>query len=187
MRTLRAGAATCLVMLFGCGTGSGASSPAGGAGGAGGTHVSVDGLSGGGASIGAGGGTGILGGWRYATGKTTRVCPNEQGTDAPPEGGIMIAAGTSATEVLVSEPGACTLHFDLSAGVATAAPDQTCGGPDGAGGQITFGMMAWTLTLSSDGQTLAETLAADETLAPASGPARTCKFTESGVTLRRAP
>jgi hypothetical protein len=156
-------------------------------------HVTTDGLPpeallaflGGGAASGAGGG--ISGTWAYAAGSTTRTCPGEVGTDAPPEGNLVLTAGSAPSEIAVIEPGACTLRFSRAGNVATVVAGQTCAGPDGAGGTITFSKMTWTLTLSADGQTLAEALSADETLAPAHGAARTCKFTERGVTLRRAP
>jgi hypothetical protein len=130
---------------------------------------------------------GMLGTWLYASGKTTRVCPGEAGTDAPPEGAIVVNAGASDGELVVDEPGACSLHFTRAGDVATIAAGQSCSGADGAGGTITFTNMTWTLTLSADGMTLTEALSADETLAPANAAPRTCKFTESDVTLKRAP
>jgi hypothetical protein len=154
-----------------------------------GIHQTEDGLLGSGGGFGTtgpGAMTGMLGNWLYATGKTTRVCPGEAGTDAPPEGEIVVNAGASDGELVVDEPGACSLHFTRSGDVATIAPGQACAGADGAGGTITFSNMTWTLTLSADGKTLTEALTADETLAPAQGTPRTCKFTESDVTLKRA-
>jgi hypothetical protein len=136
-------------------------------------------------TAGPAGTAGLIGLWTYSAGTTTRTCPGEAGTDAPPEGDLSIAAGASTGELVVTEPGACVLRFSLAGSTATAAAGQTCAGPDGAGGLITFTKLAWTLTLSADGQTLAEALAADETLAPAQSAARTCRYTETGVTLRR--
>ena len=150
-------------------------------------HVTTDGLPPAAlmSALGASATGGILGTWAYAAGTTTRTCPGEAGTDAPPEGVLVTAAGGTASEVVVSEPGACALRFSLAGATAAITPGQTCAGPDGAGGMITFADMTWTLTLAADGETLAESLAADETLAPARGAPRTCKFTETGVTLRR--
>jgi hypothetical protein len=127
----------------------------------------------------------FFGDWIYRSGTTTRTCPGERPTDAPPEGDVVISAGHAAGTLTVTEPGACALRFTLSGNVATAAADQTCAGSDGGGGLITFTKMTWTLTLSSDGQTLSESLLAREELAPAHAPARTCAYTETGVTLRR--
>jgi len=174
----------------GAGTAGGAAGGAGGSAGAAGNHVFVDGLDPGAMGMAMGGAsssssTGLPGHWSYAAGTTTRVCPGEAGTDAPPEGDLVVGAGATPSELVVTEPGACALRFSLAGAVATIAPGQTCAGPDGAGGTITFTNMTWTLTLSGDGQTLAEALSADETLAPAGGAARTCKFTERDVTLRR--
>ncbi|HSZ81203.1 MAG TPA: hypothetical protein VLA14_02920 [Polyangia bacterium] len=129
--------------------------------------------------------TRFFGDWIYRAGTTTRACPGERPTDAPPEGGVVIAAGPAAGGLTVTEPGACALSFTSSGNVATAVAGQTCAGSDGGGGLITFTEMTWTLTLSSDGQTLSESLSAREALAPARGPARTCAYTETGVTLRR--
>lgn len=124
----------------------------------------------------------MQGQWTYASGKTTRTCPGQAPTDAPPEGGMSIAPGTKG-ELVVTE--ACPLRFTLKGRVATIVADQTCSGPDGAGGQIRFENMKWTLTMSPDGKTLTEALAADEIYLPASGLSRTCRYTETGVTLRR--
>jgi hypothetical protein len=134
--------------------------------------------------MGATSATAMIGTWTYASGTTTRTCPNEAPTPAAPEGTLVVAAG-NAGEVVVTEPGACSLRFSLKNNVATIVAGQTCSGPDGAGGTITFSNMQWSLALSADGKTLTESLTADEKLAPASGPARTCRYTESGVTLRR--
>ncbi len=176
---------------------SGDAGTTGSAGGAGtGYHQSEDGLLGSGGVVGTVGSpgshdggamAGMLGTWLYASGKTTRVCPGEAGTDSPPEGAIVVNAGASDGELVVDEPGACSLHFTRAGAVATIATGQSCSGADGAGGTITFTNMTWTLTLSADGETLTEALSADETLAPAQGAPRTCKFTESDVTLNRAP
>lgn len=171
--------------------GAGTTGSAGGAGT--GYHQSEDGLLGSGGVVGtvgtpgSGSMAGMLGNWLYATGKTTRVCPGEAGTDSPPEGAIVVNAGASDGELVVDEPGACSLHFTRAGDVATIVAGQSCSGADGAGGTITFTNMTWTLTLSADGKTLTESLSADETLAPAQGTPRTCKFTESDVTLKRAP
>jgi hypothetical protein len=127
----------------------------------------------------------FFGDWTYRSGTTTRACPGERPTDAPPEGEIVISAGRAEGELTVTEPGACALRFTLSGHVATAVAGQACAGGDGGGGRIIFTKMIWTLTLSSDGRTLSESLAAKEELAPAHGPARTCAYTEAGVTLRR--
>jgi hypothetical protein len=124
----------------------------------------------------------MLGNWVYAAGTTTRACPGETPTLAPPLGGINIATA-GAGEATVTE--ACALRFKLEGNVATIVAGQQCSGADGAGGQIAFEKMSWTLTLSSDGKTLSEALSADQVLTPASGPARTCRYTEDGVTLRR--
>ncbi len=177
-------AALMFVASTGCASSSGAGDA--GASGAGGMHMTNDGfMGGGGASGGTQTGAGFVGDWVYAAGQTTRTCPGQAGTNAPPDGALSIAAGASATELVVTEPGACALRFTLAGPKATASSGQTCAGSDGAGGQITFAKLAWTLTLSADGQTLAESLSADELLAPAGGPARTCAYTETGVTLRR--
>jgi hypothetical protein len=130
----------------------------------------------------SGGAPAMLGEWSYATGKTTRTCPGQPATDAPPEGGMSIAPGARG-EVVVTE--ACPLRFELAGRVATIVGGQTCAGPDGAGGQIRFEKMIWKLSLSADGKTLTEELAADEIYLPASGPSRTCRYIETGVTLRR--
>jgi hypothetical protein len=127
----------------------------------------------------------FFGDWIYRSGTTTRACPGERPTDAPPEGDVVISAGRAAGELTVTEPGACALRFTLSDDVAKAAPGQTCAGGDGAGGHITFTKMIWTLTLSADARTLSESLSAKEELAPAKGRARMCAYTETGVTLRR--
>lgn len=124
----------------------------------------------------------MLGSWVYAAGTTTRTCPGEQPSVASPLGGIDIATG-DVGEVIVSE--ACSLRFKLAGDVATIVAGQACAGSDGAGGQIAFARMSWTLTLSSDGKTLREALSADQILTPANGSARTCRYTEQGVTLRR--
>jgi hypothetical protein len=171
--------------------GAGTTGSAGGAGT--GYHQSEDGLLGSGGGVGtvgtpgSGSMAGMLGTWLYATGKTTRVCPGEAGTDSPPEGAIVVNAGPSDGELVVDEPGACSLHFTRAGDGATIVAGQSCSGADGAGGTITFTNMTWTLTLSADGKTLTEALSADETLAPAQGAPRTCKFTESDVTLKRSP
>jgi hypothetical protein len=127
----------------------------------------------------------FFGDWIYRAGTTTRACPGERPTDAPPEGDVVISAGHAAGELTVTEPGACALRFTLAGDVATAVAGQTCAGSDGGGGLITFTKMAWTLTLSNDGQTLSESLAAREELTPARGAARMCTYRERGVTLRR--
>lgn len=124
----------------------------------------------------------MLGNWIYAAGTTTRTCPGQSPTDAAPEGGLSIAAGQNG-ELIVTE--ACPLRFTKSGRVATVVAGQSCSGSDGAGGQITFSKFNWTLTLSADGKSLTEALDADETLTPASGPVRTCRYTERGVKLRR--
>jgi hypothetical protein len=129
-----------------------------------------------------GAGQGMLGRWVYATGTTTRACPGEAPSVDTPLGGIDVSAG-DAGEVIVSE--ACSLRFKLVGNVATIVAGQGCSGPDGAGGQIAFAKMSWRLTLSKDGKTLAEALSSDQILTPAEGPARTCRYTEQGVTLRR--
>lgn len=163
----------------------------GGAGTGGGNHMTEDGFNPGGSSSGSGTGTagsgasanqGILGNWIYAAGTTTRVCPGEAPSVAPPLGGINIAAA-GAGEVTVTE--ACALRFKLAGNVATIVAGQGCSGADGNGGQIAFAKMEWTLTLSGDGRTLSEALSADQVLTPANGPARTCRYTEDGVTLHR--
>jgi hypothetical protein len=140
---------------------------------------------GGAGPMGGGASPGLVGTWLYAAGTTTRSCPGEAPTDAAPEGGLVIAAG-NAGEVIVTEPGACSMRFSLKGNVATIVAGQTCSGADGAGGTITFSNMKWTLTASADGKTLTESLTADEKLAPATGAARTCKYTETGVTLRKS-
>jgi hypothetical protein len=127
----------------------------------------------------------FFGDWIYRAGTTTRACPGERATDAPPEGDVVISAGQAANALTVTEPGACALRFTVSGDVATAVAGQTCAGGDGGGGLITFTEMTWTLRLSKDGETLSESLSAREALAPARGPARTCAYTETGVTLRR--
>jgi hypothetical protein len=176
--------------------GAGTTGSAGTTGGAGsigaagtGYHQTEDGLLGSGGGLGTTGSpgsmAGMFGSWLYASGKTTRVCPGEAGTDSPPEGAIVVNAGSSDGALVVEEPGACSLHFTRSGDAATSSPGQSCAGADGAGGTITFTNMSWTLTLSADGKTLTESLSADETLAPAQGAARTCKFTETDVTLKR--
>jgi hypothetical protein len=185
--------ALCLALMLGCASTGGAGGPdasgQAGAGGAGGNHQTQDGFMGmaavsgsGSAGTGAAGGPGMLGSWVYSAGTTTRTCPGEAPSVAAPEGGFTISAAGGG-ELLVTE--ACPLRFTLSGAVATVVPGQTCSGADGAGGQITFSKFNWTLTLSADGKSLAEELAADETLAPASGSPRTCRYTESGVQLRR--
>jgi hypothetical protein len=187
----------CLVLVGGCGTSGvgtdipdGGQAGSGGAGGAAGSgnHMTEDGFnpsnpsSGSGvAGTGATANNGLLGSWVYASGTTTRTCPGEAPSVAPPLGGLNIAAA-GAGEVTVTE--ACALRFKLAGKVATIVAGQSCAGSDGAGGQIAFAKMEWTLTLSSDGRTLAESLSADQILTPASGPARTCRYTEANVTLR---
>jgi hypothetical protein len=126
----------------------------------------------------------FFGDWIYRSGTQTRACPGERPTDAPPQGDVVISAGQAAGALTVTEPGACALRFTRTGNVATAITGQTCAGSDGGGGLITFTKMTWTLTLSSDGQTLSESLSAKEELAPARGPAQTCTYTETGVTLR---
>src|SRR4051794_21565406 len=171
-----AGMAACLALIGGCESTGGNGAPDGGqagaaagtsgaAGGAGsGNHMTQDGLMdmGGVGVVGAG----MLGDWVYAAGTTTRTCPGESPSVAAPEGGLNVAAG-SAGELVVTE--ACPLRFKLAGSVATIVPGQSCAGSDGAGGQIAFTMVTWTLTLSRDGQTVAESLAADEKLTPAGG------------------
>lgn len=190
----------CLGLAVGCGTGgvaptvdaagqAGSSGAAGStAGTSGGNHMTEDGLNPG-SSTGSGAagssstvGQGMLGDWVYAAGTTTRTCPGEVPSVAGPLGGIHVAAG-NAGEVIVSE--ACSLRFVLAGNVATVVSGQECAGSDGAGGQIAFSKLSWTLTLSNDGKTLSESLAADQILTPANGPVRTCRYTEDGVTLRR--
>jgi hypothetical protein len=134
------------------------------------------------AAVGMSGSAPMVGDWNYAGGTTTRTCPGQAPTPAPPEGGMSIAAGAKG-ELVVTE--ACPLRFKLAGRVATIVAGQTCAGPDGAGGQIKFENMKWKLTLSADGKTLTEDLAADEIYLPAKGASRTCRYTESGVTLRR--
>jgi hypothetical protein len=172
-------------------TGAAGSAAGSAAGTTGGNHMFEDGFnpSGPGAFTGSGAagssaaaGQGLLGDWLYASGTTTRACPGEEPSPAPPLGGIHVAAG-DAGELIVSE--ACALRFKLAGDVATIVDGQECAGSDGAGGQIAFSKMSWTLTLSSDGKTLSEALSADQILTPSNGPARTCRYTEEGVTLRR--
>jgi hypothetical protein len=187
--------AICLALAVGCASTGSPEAPDGsaqggaGGGGAGGNHMTEDGLTGtgsvsgaGSAGTGAAGTGGMLGSWLYSAGTTTRTCPGEAPTDAAPEGGLSIAAGQNG-ELVVTE--ACPLRFTVSGNVATVVSGQSCSGADGAGGQITFSKLNWTLTLSADGKSLAEALDADETLSPAGGPARTCRYTETGVKLRR--
>jgi hypothetical protein len=149
----------------------------------GGASGDVDGATAGDAASGAA--SRFVGTWAYATGTTTRSCPGQPDTLAPPEGTLALALGTAQGTLVVTEPGACALDFTLQGSTATSKSGQTCAGPDGAGGQIKFTKMTWTLTLSSDGATLTEALSADEQLIPASGPSRACKYSETGVTLRR--
>jgi hypothetical protein len=180
-------------VTFGCASTPGArdggasdATGAAGASGAAGMHLTDDGFMGGGnPGSGTQSRSGFVGAWLYDAGTTTRKCPGQSGANAPPDGALSIAAGASATELIVTEPGACSLRFTLAGRTATAVAGQTCGGPDGAGGRITFDKLTWKLTLSADAQTLAESLTADEILAPATGSARTCAYTETGVTLRR--
>ncbi|HVZ72807.1 MAG TPA: hypothetical protein VHJ20_10575 [Polyangia bacterium] len=178
-----------LAAALGCGTSNSNVVDGGGSGGSTGTHMFVDGFTGSGMGSAMGSpatvGPGALGPWAYAAGMTTRACPGETPTDAAPEGNLVIAKGATADEVVVTEPGACDLRFKIAGHVATIVDGQTCAGSDGANGTITFSKMSWTLTLSADEKTLTEALSADETLAPASGTARTCQYTERNVTLAR--
>jgi hypothetical protein len=134
----------------------------------------------------AGAGAAFLGSWAYATGTTTSTCVGLQPVTDPATGALVITPGPSAESVIATQPGICSLAFNVSGKVATIEPGQTCSVVDRSSERATYDMTNWTLTLSADGQTMDETLSARETVATDGGSV-TCSFTERGVTLRRSP
>jgi hypothetical protein len=128
----------------------------------------------------------FLGTWIYVTGMSTQAC-----LGAPPSTfmttGQLIITENGPASLLVTEPDACALPFTFSGNVARIVPHQSCKVASQAGGEDSYSMAMWTLTLSADQATLTETLSARDDSTSADGTTQVCLFSEAGVTLHRAP
>ena len=99
----------------------------------------------------------VAGTWRYAQVQSVLQCPNADPTNQLPEPNKTLARGVSAALVDLSPspllPGVfCDFGFDISNGIATAQPKQTC--PLTSLDNLTIdvgadGAPLWTITLNS--------------------------------------
>lgn len=137
----------------------------------GGTWVPAEG------GTGSGGASAFVATWARS-GSQTVTCPTGNPTTTNITGNLVITLGSSATGIVGTQPDGCATNYTVSGNVATAAAGQSCNVTATGGVAETVTVQTHTLTLSTDGNTLASS-STDTIVKTATN--TTCTGTASGT------
>jgi hypothetical protein len=138
------------------------------------------------ASLGDGAATGaaaFVGTWARS-GEFAITCPGKPESDEAITGDLLIALGGGSDSIVATQPDGCTLTYVVSGSVASAAAGQPCNSTiEGGTGSITT-TVTHTLTLSSDGSSLAEASSDTVAFSLGDGGSLDCTATSTGTFTR---